>query len=503
MSFRVGFLGRGKLGLEVLEGLLANPNITVPVIVSCGATPEVEDNAGRMAALAAEIGAEYFHTDRINKPEYRDRLAAHELDLAVAMLWLHTIDDSIINTARLGFVNCHGGHLPEYRGNACANWAILNGEPYIGTCAHLMAPGVLDNGPVILRDGVKIGPDSYIGDLVGELEEKGKALVLASVEAFRTGSAQPEPQDETRASYCFPRIPADGDIDWTRPAEKVHALIRAASRPYPGAYSWFADVRAGGAVRKLTIWRAHVEDHPIPTIYAVPGHLIRLERGAKWGVACGDGRLLILDEIAIDGAAVDPAKRFKTVRQRLGLDVQSQLAAQAQRLEQLAGLGPVSARFDGEFGMQLDAIRSEVEASVSLAEALANARGVAVAANPLRDWSFQKRWYDWEARERWFGVQVYRSLRLLGRADDALAVGYWRFTGDDGSIERRLYATVQAAQAAAHGPALGALLNARGARLVHRNADGDIDGGYLLLDDGVRAGEAVAELAAALAVATE
>jgi methionyl-tRNA formyltransferase len=184
--FKVGFLGRGRLGLDVLEGLLANPNIQVPVIVSCGATPEVEDTAARMQALAGERGIDYFATNRINKSEWEERLAGYGLDLAVAMLWLHTIDARIIGTARLGFINCHGGHLPKYRGNACANWAILNGEPFIGTSAHLMTPGELDNGPVILQDGVAIGEDSYIGDLIGELEEKGRRLVLASVEGFRT-----------------------------------------------------------------------------------------------------------------------------------------------------------------------------------------------------------------------------------------------------------------------------------------------------------------------------
>src|SRR5688572_22033548 len=186
--FRVGFLGRGRLGLAVLEGLLANPQIEVPVIVSCGATPEVEDTTDRLRALAAEHGIDYFHTDRINRPEHEARLAGHGLDLAVAMLWLHTIDEAIIRTARLGFLNCHGGHLPKYRGNACANWAILNGESSIGTSVHLMTPGQLDNGPVIAQDRVEIGPESTIGEIISALELKGRRLVLEAVEAFRTGT---------------------------------------------------------------------------------------------------------------------------------------------------------------------------------------------------------------------------------------------------------------------------------------------------------------------------
>ena len=100
MAYRVAFLGRARLGLDVLEGLLANPNIEVPVIISCGATPEVEDTAAQMKALAAARGIDYFATNQINKPDWEARLASYDLDLAVALLWLHTMNERIIATAR-------------------------------------------------------------------------------------------------------------------------------------------------------------------------------------------------------------------------------------------------------------------------------------------------------------------------------------------------------------------------------------------------------------------
>ena len=495
--FTVGFLGRARLGLDVLEGLLANPHVRVPVIVCCGATPEVEDTSGRMRALAAERGIDYFETNRINKPEWRDRLAGYDLDLAVAMLWLHTIDDSIIATARLGFINCHGGHLPKYRGNACANWAILNGEPYIGTSAHLMAPGVLDNGPVILQDGVAIGDDSYIGDLIGELEEKGRRLVLASVEAFRTGTTQPIPQDEEQASYCYPRIPRDGEIDWGADAEIVRRLVRAAGRPYPGAYSWFMDHRAKGRIRKLTIWRGHVERHPLNEYYAVPGHVIRLDGGAKWGIVCGDRRLLILDEIEIDGVATEARTFFKTVRQRMGLDHGLLAAETTRRLDALESLAGTAARFAAGQGEQLEAIGRETAEAVDRAAARLAGR-VAVAVNPLRDYSFRKRWYEWERTERWFGIQVYRSLRLTEVDGEPFAAGYWRISNPAGEVERRLYLTVRADQAAVYGARAEAAFRAVFPRPDHvlRTPAGDVQGLYALLD-------AQAEPAAALAALVE
>ena len=326
--FRVGFLGRGSLGLRVLEDLLAHRGIEVPVIVSCGATPEVEDTSSEMQAMAANRGIDYFTANQINKPEWAARLTRYHLDLAVAMLWLHTLDEHILATARIGFLNCHGGHLPKYRGNACANWAILNGEPFIGATTHLMEPNSLDSGPVLHQDIAPITPETTIGKLIGELEEKGRRLVLQSVEALRTGTVVPKPQNVEEASYCYPRIPRDGEIDWGREALAIDRLIRASGKPYPGAYSWFMDHRSGGTIRKLTVWRAHIQRHPLNEHYAVPGHVLRHQGGAKCAIACGDRMLLVLDEIEIDGIAIEPAAAFRTVRQRLGLDL-SLLAARA------------------------------------------------------------------------------------------------------------------------------------------------------------------------------
>ena len=502
--FTVGFLGRARLGLDVLEGLLANPNVRVPVIVCCGATPEVEDTSARMRALAAERGIDYFETNRINRPEWRERLAGYELDLAVAMLWLHTIDESIIATARLGFINCHGGHLPKYRGNACANWAILNGEPYIGTSAHLMAPGVLDNGPVILQDGVAIGDDSYIGDLIGELEEKGKRLVLASVEAFRTGTAAPIPQDEEEASYCYPRIPRDGEIDWRGDADAVRRLVRAAGRPYPGAYSWFMDHRVKGRIRKLTIWRGHVERHPLNEYYAVPGHVLRLDGGAKWGIVCGDRKLLILDEIAIDGVATEPRAFFKTVRQRMGLDHGLLAAETARRLDALESLAGTAARFAAGQAGELETIGRETAAIVDEAASRLAGR-VAVAVNPLRDYSFQKRWDDWEGTERWFGIQLYRSLRLTGVEGEPFAAGYWRISNPAGEIERRLYLALMPDQAAAHGPRAESAFRAIFPRPSHvgRTPAGHVRGLYAVLEPEAEPATLLAALAEAVAAGSQ
>jgi methionyl-tRNA formyltransferase len=330
--FKVAFLGRGSLGLRILTGLVANPSVSVPVIVACRPTAEISNAETEFAQIAATQQIDLYHTDYINTPEWVQILQSYDADVAVALSWLHTIDQSVIETTKHGFINCHGGHLPAYRGNACANWAILNEEATLGVTVHFMAPGALDSGPIIKQETLALENSPYIGDLLRACEDAGVTLVLTAVDALRTGTIETTDQSADEASYCYPRLPRDGEIDWEESGHEIGKLVRASGAPYPGAYSYFADIRDGNRIRKMTVWAAHVERHPLPEFYAVPGHLLKLANGAKWGIACGDKAILILDQIDVDGDPTEPTQFFKTVRQRFGLDISAHLESLEDRL---------------------------------------------------------------------------------------------------------------------------------------------------------------------------
>ena len=150
-KMRVAFLGRGSLGRDVLLGLIGNPMVEVPFIISCDTSPEVGCDHGDFVAIAEKNGIPFYTANSVNGSKWVDLFAQHNIDLAVAMLWLNTLKSEIISTARLGFLNLHGGLLPRYRGNACSNWAILNQETEQGLSVHFMDPGKLDSGPVVLQ----------------------------------------------------------------------------------------------------------------------------------------------------------------------------------------------------------------------------------------------------------------------------------------------------------------------------------------------------------------
>lgn len=310
--------------MTVLKGLLADKTVEVIIVINCSPTPEVQFTVDDFKEIASQHTIPFYHTNNINQKKYHDILKRSNIDLGVAMLWLYTISQPIIDTAKIGFVNCHSGMLPSYRGNACTNWALLNGEKEVGFTTHFMKGGELDNGPVLLQEKVPVNENATIRELVNSFDEIGARLTLETVARIRAGNYVPIIQQNTEASYCYPRLPRDGEINWHHSSDEIEKLVRAAGDPYPGAYSYFADVRDENIIKKMTIYKAHVEEHPIK-YYAVNGHLIRLENGKKWGVACGDGKLLILDEIEINGKKVRATDFFKTVRQRFGIDTETLL----------------------------------------------------------------------------------------------------------------------------------------------------------------------------------
>ncbi|RKX26479.1 MAG: hypothetical protein DRP45_03420 [Candidatus Zixiibacteriota bacterium] len=330
---RVLFLGRGELGLSVLQRLLAE-EFEVPVIVTCGHTPEVGGSPKAFKKLAADYGIDYFHTNKINTPEWAKRLQAYNADIGVALLWLYIIKEPIIRTTKHGLLNFHAGDLPKYRGNACINWAILEGEKQIGFSVHLMEPGKLDSGPVVVKDYFALTPETTVGNITKAYLSRGVDMIVEAVGKFALGKAELQSQDEDSALYCYPRLPRDGEIDWNQTSDRIHALIRSASRPFPGAYTYYRDPKRVDRLKKLTIWRTHIEDHSIDFL-SQSGHLIKLENGNKWAAATSDGKLLVLDEIEIDDVTVSPAAAFGSIRIRLGIDVSSEIADLRERVRQL------------------------------------------------------------------------------------------------------------------------------------------------------------------------
>ena len=304
---KVAILGRTRILLRTAELLLVS-GFEIPLVWTCPSEQHYGADVDDFRIFAHKCGARFLDDRKIDSSDYQGELARHNVQLAVSVNWPTMIPGKVIEMFSLGILNAHAGDLPRYRGNACPNWAILQGEPFIGLCIHQMTP-TLDSGPVIVRDRFALAPDAYIGEVYDWLETRIPALFLEAVQRLLGGQSPPRNQSEDPATIlrCYPRRPEDGRIEWSSSVEAIYRLIRASSRPFGGAYTSLE------GERKVTIFRAKPVEH-YGRFLAVPGQ-VAYRIGDEPVIACGDG-MLQLTEVEVEGIA-DPEQGLREIHRSL------------------------------------------------------------------------------------------------------------------------------------------------------------------------------------------
>jgi UDP-4-amino-4-deoxy-L-arabinose formyltransferase/UDP-glucuronic acid dehydrogenase (UDP-4-keto-hexauronic acid decarboxylating) len=299
------------------------------LIATAAASPEYTVKEGDFERLAKEIECLYLYDARLDKPEHLAALGRCGAEIAISVNWPTLIGKAVRDRFPLGVLNAHAGDLPRYRGNACPNWAILNGEPEVTVSIHEMVDE-LDAGAVFVQDRFPLSEDLYIGDVYRWLDATFPALLAKALDGLEKGTLQPKPQptDPDRSLRCYPRQPEDGLIDWRLPARQIARLVRASAEPFAGAYT-FLDGRL------VRVWRAKAGTLPHPSC-GVPGQVVQRDPAAGTvAVLTGEG-VLIMEEIATEeqgrGSA---AVLVRSTRLRFGLDIAREILSLRQRIEEL------------------------------------------------------------------------------------------------------------------------------------------------------------------------
>jgi methionyl-tRNA formyltransferase len=157
-------------------------------------------------------------------------------DFFVVLAFGHILSENILELPRLGTINIHASLLPEYRGPAPIQWAIINGESQTGITTMLMDKGV-DTGDILLSQKEPISPEDTAATLHDRLAACGADLLVETLQGFASKTIKPIPQDHRKATYAPLLKKQDGRIRWQKSADELDTFIRGMT-PWPGAFTF-------------------------------------------------------------------------------------------------------------------------------------------------------------------------------------------------------------------------------------------------------------------------
>lgn len=252
---------------------------------------------GSLAELAKERGVPCVVVDSLDHPAERARIQAAAPDFLFSFYFRKMIPEAILALAKRGALNMHGSLLPRFRGRAPINWAILKGATETGASLHYMT-GKPDAGDLVDQEGFAIGPDDDVLTVARRVGDAAVTVLDRSWPKLLAGTAPRRPLDLSKGSYFGGRRPEDGQIDWTKDAKEVHDLVRAVTKPWPGA---FTDVFGP----KVTIWKTRLGGYGGHDTF--PGKVEATETSVI--VYCGDDRPVeILSAQPAGGPEMDAAQ---------------------------------------------------------------------------------------------------------------------------------------------------------------------------------------------------
>lgn len=234
---RIIFMGTPEFAVPSLQVLVENGCEVVAVITApdrpAGRGQKLNESPVKQYAVANDISV--LQPEKLRNPEFLETLRSLQADLQVVVAF-RMLPEVVWAMPRLGTFNLHASLLPDYRGAAPVNWAIMNGETETGLTTFFIEKEI-DTGKIIFQEKESITPDDTAGSLYERLMAKGAALVLRTVRAIAAGNYPQLPQPPMQEGKEAPKLFRENcEIDWQSPAAAIHDFVRGLS-PYPAAWT--------------------------------------------------------------------------------------------------------------------------------------------------------------------------------------------------------------------------------------------------------------------------
>lgn len=236
---KIVFMGTPEFAAICLEELLESKHEVAAVVTVAdkpsGRGQKVSQSA--VAKLAVEKGLKLLQPVKLKDEEFIAELRALNADAFVVVAF-RMLPEEVWKIPSKGTFNLHASLLPQYRGAAPINWAIINGEKESGVTTFLIDDKI-DTGNILLAEKVQIFENDNAGDLHDNLVEVGKKLIISTLDGLENNSIHARPQQNHEMLKPAPKIfKEDCKIDWSKPGGEIHNFVRGLS-PYPSAWTVF------------------------------------------------------------------------------------------------------------------------------------------------------------------------------------------------------------------------------------------------------------------------
>lgn len=253
-QLRIVFFGTPDFAVASMAALVdAGANVIAAVTAPdkpAGRGMQLQASAVKQYALSKNIPV--LQPPKLKNPEFLAELKALKADLHIVVAF-RMLPEAVWNMPPMGTVNVHASLLPQYRGAAPINWAIINGEKETGVTTFKLQHEI-DTGNILLQQKVPITPDDNAGTLHDKLMKEGAALLIRTVKGLAENSITPVPQQDVDAGalkHASKIFKEHTHIDWNRPVQEIQNLVRGMS-PYPAAYTELAG-------KNVKLYHTHTE----------------------------------------------------------------------------------------------------------------------------------------------------------------------------------------------------------------------------------------------------
>lgn len=291
-NLKIVFMGTPEFAVSILDGILKEGYEVAGVVTApdrpAGRGRKLQESAVKQYAVKA--GLRVLQPANLKSPQFLEELKELNPNVQVVVAF-RMLPKVVWNYPEYGTFNLHASLLPDYRGAAPINWALINGEATTGVTTFFLDEKI-DTGAIIAQLIVPIEPDENAGQLHDKLMDTGTKLVLATLEQIRMKTVKTVQQEEMKPIKEAPKLTRENTrINWNEPAIDIFNFIRGLN-PYPGAWCYL-DEGSGKLAVKIYEAIPVEETHQLPV-----GTLIQIKEKLKVAV---QGGFLEINEIQLPG----------------------------------------------------------------------------------------------------------------------------------------------------------------------------------------------------------